>query len=69
VISALEEARLFFVNFELEVLCYVAKDLLLMSAISKLIIPALVDQFDSMKKAVLPKLLVQHPQVRHCQCI
>lgn len=60
---ALEEARLFFVNFELEVLCYVAKDLLLMSAISKLIIPALVDQFNSMKKAVLPKLLVQHPQL------
>uniref|UniRef100_A0A6N2K6G3 Ufm1-specific protease n=1 Tax=Salix viminalis TaxID=40686 RepID=A0A6N2K6G3_SALVM len=62
-IPALEEARLFVVDFELEVLCYVAKDLLLMSAISKLIIPALVDQFNSMKKAVLPKLLAQHPQL------
>ncbi|KAF9667963.1 hypothetical protein SADUNF_Sadunf15G0077600 [Salix dunnii] len=62
-IPALEEARLFVVDFELEVLCYVAKDLLLMSAISKLIIPALVDQFNSMKKTVLPKLLAQHPQL------
>ncbi|CAK7336595.1 unnamed protein product [Dovyalis caffra] len=59
---AFEEARLLVVDFELEVLCYAAKDLLLMSAVSKLIIPALVDQFNSMKKTVLPKLLTQHPQ-------
>ncbi|KAF2293237.1 hypothetical protein GH714_040593 [Hevea brasiliensis] len=59
---ALEEARLLVVDFELDVLCYAAKDLSLMYAISKLVIPGLVDQLNSMKKAVLPKLLTERPQ-------
>ncbi|KAJ9163838.1 hypothetical protein P3X46_023466 [Hevea brasiliensis] len=60
---ALEEARLLVVDFELDVLCYAAKDLSLMYAISKLVIPGLVDQLNSMKKAVLPKLLTERPQL------
>lgn len=60
---ALEEARSLVVDFKLEVLCYAAKGLPLMHAVSKLIIPGLVDQFNLVGKTVLPNLLVQHPQL------
>lgn len=63
-VSALEEARSLVVDFKLEVLCYAAKGLPLMHAVSKLIIPGLVDQFNLVGKTVLPNLLVQHHQVR-----
>lgn len=60
----LEETRLLVVDFKLEVLCYAAKDLLLTCAISKLIIPGLVDQLNTMKNTILPNLFKQHPQLR-----
>lgn len=63
-VSALEEARLLFVSFKLEVLCYAAKDIPVIYAVSKLIIPGLVDQLNSMKNLILPNLLTEHPQVR-----
>lgn len=61
--SASEDARLLVVDFKLEVLCYAAKSLPLMDAISKLVFPGLVDQLNSMTKAIMPYLLTQHPQV------
>ncbi|XP_021908845.1 probable Ufm1-specific protease [Carica papaya] len=62
--SALEEARLLVVDFTLEVLCYAATSLELRHAAAKLVIPALVDQLNLMKKATLPNLLAEHPQLR-----
>ncbi|GAV62557.1 Peptidase_C78 domain-containing protein [Cephalotus follicularis] len=61
---ALEEARLLALDFKLEVLCYAAKDLPLIYAVSKLVIPGLVDQLNSMKNSILPNLLTQHPRLR-----
>ncbi|KAJ0106533.1 hypothetical protein Patl1_18203 [Pistacia atlantica] len=61
---ASEDARLLVVDFKLEVLCYAAKSLPLMDAISMLVFPGLVDQLNSMTKAVMPYLLTQHPQLR-----
>ncbi|CAI9112933.1 OLC1v1013444C2 [Oldenlandia corymbosa var. corymbosa] len=49
---------------KMEVLCYAAKDLLLTSAVSKLIIPALVCQIRSMRNKILPNLLTQHQQLQ-----
>lgn len=63
-VSALEEAGLLAVNFKLGVLCYAAKEIPVMYAVSKLIIPGLVDQLNSMKNVILPNLLTKHPQVR-----
>ncbi|XP_057971758.1 probable Ufm1-specific protease isoform X2 [Malania oleifera] len=63
-IPASDAVHFLVVGYELEVLCYAAKDLPLTCAVSKLIIPALVDQLYLMKKAVLPNLLTQHPQLR-----
>lgn len=62
-LSALEETRSLIVDFKLEVLSYVAKDLPLSFAVSKLVVPGLVDQLNSMKNAILPNLLAEHPQV------
>ncbi|XP_040990429.1 probable Ufm1-specific protease isoform X2 [Juglans microcarpa x Juglans regia] len=62
-IPALEEAGLLAVNFKLEVLCYAAKEIPVMYAVSKLIIPGLVDQLNSMKNVILPNLLTEHPQL------
>ncbi|KAL5544018.1 hypothetical protein UlMin_007802 [Ulmus minor] len=61
---ALEETRLMFVEFNLEVLSYTTKNLPLVFAVSNLIVPGLVDQFNSMKNAILPNLLARHPQLR-----
>lgn len=61
---ALEETKLIVVNFKLDVLCYAAKEIPVTYAVSKLIIPSLVDQLNSMKNAVLPNLLMEHPQLR-----
>ncbi|KAM7471478.1 hypothetical protein LguiA_009661 [Lonicera macranthoides] len=61
---AMEEAKLVVVDYKLEVLCYATKDLPLTCAVSKLIIPGLVDQLHTMKKIILPNLLTQHPQLR-----
>lgn len=63
-VSALEEAKVLVVDFKLEVLCYSAKGLPLKHAVSKLLIPGLIDQFNLVGNTVLPNLLAQHPQVR-----
>ncbi|KAM5571827.1 putative Ufm1-specific protease [Rosa sericea] len=60
---ALEEVRIFVVDFKLEVLCYAAKGLPLVRAVSKLVIPGLVDQLNRVGKTVLPNLLEQRPQL------
>ncbi|XP_030494344.2 probable Ufm1-specific protease isoform X2 [Cannabis sativa] len=62
-VPAIEETRLLVVEFKLEVLSYAAKDLPLVSAVSKLIVPGLIDQFNSMKNTILPDLLAKHPQL------
>ncbi|KAJ4712484.1 Peptidase C78, ubiquitin fold modifier-specific peptidase 1/ 2 [Melia azedarach] len=61
---ALEDARLLVVEFKLEVLCYATKSLPLTYAVSKLVFPGLFDQLNSMKKAIKPFLLTQHPQLQ-----
>ncbi|KAK2648028.1 hypothetical protein Ddye_015517 [Dipteronia dyeriana] len=60
---ASQDARLLIVDFKLQVLCYATKNLPLMHAISKLVFPGLVDQLNSMKKAIMPNLFTQHPQL------
>lgn len=44
-------------------LCYAPKDLPLVSVISKLLIPGVVDQLTAMKNAYVPNLLKEHPQL------
>ncbi|GAB2269736.1 hypothetical protein Dimus_004657 [Dionaea muscipula] len=61
---ALDEVRLFVVDYKLDVLCYAARQLPLTYAISKLLIPALISQLTTMKNAVFPSFLAQHPQLR-----
>lgn len=53
------------VSFKLDVLCYASEDFPVTAAISKLVVPALVDQLETMKKAITPELLSQHPQVMY----
>ncbi|CDY49718.1 BnaA03g47440D [Brassica napus] len=61
---AMEEARLIVVDLNLDVITYAPKELPLMHAVSNLVIPALVDQLYSLKKIILPHLLMEHPQLR-----
>ncbi|KAF8100085.1 hypothetical protein N665_0231s0024 [Sinapis alba] len=61
---AMEEARLIVVDLNLDVLTYAPKELPLMHAVSNLVIPALVDQLYSLKKIIIPNLLMEHPQLR-----
>lgn len=63
---ASESARLLLFNFKLDVLCYASKDFPVAAAISKLFVPGLVDQIMSTKKCILPKISMQHPQLRPC---
>ncbi|KAK9726725.1 hypothetical protein RND81_05G233300 [Saponaria officinalis] len=60
---AKEAVKLVRVQYNLDVICYAAKDLPLTYTISKLIIPALVDQLTTTKSIVSPSLLSQHPQL------
>ncbi|XP_050224687.1 probable Ufm1-specific protease isoform X2 [Mercurialis annua] len=60
---ALDKAKFVVLDFELDVLCYADKDLSLIYAVSKLIIPGLINQIYTMKKAISPYLLAQHPQL------
>lgn len=62
-VPATEEIRLLIVDFKLEVLCFAVQGIPVMHAISKLLIPGLIDQLNSMKKMILPSLLKQHPQL------
>ncbi|CAN1136560.1 Probable Ufm1-specific protease [Linum perenne] len=61
---ALEEAKLLVAELKLDIICYAAKDVPLKIAVSKLVVPALVDQLNSMKKSIVPNLLAEHPQLR-----
>ncbi|CDP15077.1 unnamed protein product [Coffea canephora] len=61
---AVEDTKVLVVDHKLEVLCYAAKDLSLAAAVSKLIIPALVDQILSMRNKILSHLLTEHPQLQ-----
>lgn len=58
---ALKETKLLVVDHDIEVICYASKDLSLKDAISKLVIPGLVDQLFAMKNIISPNLLGQHP--------
>ncbi|XP_057547986.1 probable Ufm1-specific protease isoform X1 [Amaranthus tricolor] len=58
-----EEAILRVMDYKLEVICYAVKDLSLVLAVSKLVIPALVDQLTTMKNIVAPSFLGQHPRL------
>lgn len=64
VFSVLEETRLSVLEFKLDVLCFAPKDLPLVSAISKLLIPGVLDQLTAMKNVHVPNLLKEHPQVK-----
>ncbi|KAA8540731.1 hypothetical protein F0562_024350 [Nyssa sinensis] len=61
---ALDETKILVVDYKLELLCYAAKDLPLAFAVSKLIIPGLVEQLHTAKNAILPNLMTQHSQLR-----
>ncbi|XP_022885346.1 probable Ufm1-specific protease isoform X1 [Olea europaea var. sylvestris] len=61
---ATEGVKLLVVNHKLDVLCYAAKDLLLMDVVSKLLIPALVDQLHSLKNKISSSLLTEHPKLQ-----
>ncbi|KAH9620005.1 hypothetical protein KSS87_003504 [Heliosperma pusillum] len=60
---ALEAVKLMVVNYNLEVICYAVKDLPLTYSISRLVIPALVDQLTTVKNIVSPSFLSKHPQL------
>lgn len=60
---ASEQTKLLVVDYKLEVLCYTAKDLPVTYAVSKLVVPGLVDQLNSIKNTILPNLLTQHLQL------
>ncbi|XP_076903183.1 putative Ufm1-specific protease isoform X2 [Bidens hawaiensis] len=57
------EAKLLVVDYKLRVVCYATKDIRLTDAVSKLIIPGLVDQLHTMKNMTLPNLLSQRPKL------
>ncbi|KAJ8553970.1 hypothetical protein K7X08_024648 [Anisodus acutangulus] len=60
---ATQETELLVIGHKLEVFCYAAKDLSLVYGISKLGIPALVDQLHSMRKVIMPDLLKRNPEL------
>ncbi|XP_020573185.1 probable Ufm1-specific protease isoform X2 [Phalaenopsis equestris] len=59
-----EPASCAYANFMLDVLCYSSKQCSVASAISKLVVPGLIDQLITMKDAISPHLLTQHPQLK-----
>ncbi|KAL5976408.1 hypothetical protein ACLOJK_020739 [Asimina triloba] len=59
-----EPSRLLVTSFKLDVLTYASKNCSVASAVSKLIVPGLVDQLTAMKKAIVPILCGEHPQLR-----
>lgn len=62
-LPASEPARPVVASFKLDVLCYASEGFPVTAAISKLVVPALVDQLETMKRVILPELLSQHPQL------
>ncbi|XP_068651394.1 probable Ufm1-specific protease [Aristolochia californica] len=61
---AADPARMLVIGFNLEVLCYASKNLPVASAVSKLIVPGLIDQLNTMKKMFMPTLSTKHPMLR-----
>ncbi|PIA51486.1 hypothetical protein AQUCO_01100373v1 [Aquilegia coerulea] len=61
---ASDPSKLVVVSFKIEVLCYALKDVPVAYAVSLLIVPGLGDQLTLLKKAFMPNLLKQHPQLR-----
>ncbi|KAK8929050.1 putative Ufm1-specific protease [Platanthera zijinensis] len=59
-----EPARCVLASFKLDVLCFSSKDFPVASAISKLVVPGLIDQLTALKKAISPKNLSHHPQLQ-----
>ncbi|EPS74314.1 hypothetical protein M569_00439, partial [Genlisea aurea] len=64
-----EAKKLLVVNYKLEVLSYATKDVQLIDAVSKLIIPAIMDQLRSIKSNVLQDLSKKHPQLQPYQFV
>ncbi|CAN4087996.1 unnamed protein product [Withania somnifera] len=60
---ATQETQLLVIGHKLEVLCYASKDLSLAYGISKLVIPALIDQLHSMRKVIMPDLFKRYPEL------
>ncbi|KAF9597099.1 hypothetical protein IFM89_015763 [Coptis chinensis] len=65
-IPASEPAKHVVSSFKIEVLCYAAKDLPVAYAVSRLIVPGIVDQLISIKKDIMANLLTQHPKSISC---
>ncbi|VFQ84804.1 unnamed protein product [Cuscuta campestris] len=61
---ASEETKLLVIDHKLEVLCFAAKDITLKFAVSKLVIPALVDQLLTVKNKISNDLLVGYPELQ-----
>lgn len=59
-----EPARFAFTNFKLDVLCFSSKDFPIASAISKLVVPGLINQLMAMKKSISPGILTEYPQLQ-----
>ncbi|KAK8959644.1 putative Ufm1-specific protease [Platanthera guangdongensis] len=59
-----EPTRCVLASFKLDVLCFSSKDFPVASAISKLVVPGLIDQLTALKKAISPNLLSHHPQLQ-----
>lgn len=51
------------IGLKLDVLCYASEDFPVAAAVSRLIVPGLLDQLNAMKMAIIPELLTQSPQV------
>ncbi|XP_006852259.2 probable Ufm1-specific protease isoform X1 [Amborella trichopoda] len=59
----MEPTRLVHASFNLDALCYSSKDFPVTSAVSLLVVPALIDQLTTMKTAILPCLMARQPQL------
>ncbi|KAK4750701.1 hypothetical protein SAY87_004183 [Trapa incisa] len=62
-----EEIKLMVLEFNLDVLCYARRDLPLIYALPKLVIPGLIDQLTAMWKILFPDLLTSHHQLHPYQ--
>ncbi|KAG9446669.1 hypothetical protein H6P81_012797 [Aristolochia fimbriata] len=61
---AAKPARMSVISFNLDVLCFASKNLPVASALSKLIVPGLIDQLNTMKKMFMPTHSIKHPVLR-----
>ncbi|PKA61286.1 putative Ufm1-specific protease [Apostasia shenzhenica] len=63
-LPAEQPARGVVANLKLDVLCYSSKEFLVASAISKLVVPGLIDQLIALKNTISPKLPTHYPQLK-----